>query len=114
MKRTKKYSLALETLKNFPHSNQEELYSELNRLGFYWDSKKLQWVRDETAADPATPLIRVRIWAATDEVRFHAEIFKNYALRAGYTIVDETEPYACRPPKQLESRIYLTFLPEER
>ncbi len=108
MKRTQKYSKACERLV-IPHSTQEQLYQELNRLGWYWDSNRKEWLRDDTPAKEATKLIRVRVWAATDKVEQAAELFLESALDIELRLIEKSAPYVCRPPNQKESRIYLTF-----
>lgn len=67
MKRTQKYSQACQIL-TFPHANQDELYGELNRLGWYWQAKNKKWERDNTPAREATNLIRVRVMASVDKI----------------------------------------------
>lgn len=108
MKQTKKYTKACE-IATLAHETQESLYKQLNGLGFFWDSKLQKWIRDDRVADAPTNLIRVRVWAATDKVEQAAN-----CLIEGYTEYDlklqeRSDPYQCRPPKQGESRIYLTF-----
>ncbi|MEI1375959.1 hypothetical protein PQG02_06815 [Nostoc sp. UHCC 0926] len=108
MKKTAKYSKACCIL-TFPHSSQEELYSELNRLGWYWQADKKEWARDDTPAQSATKLIKVRVWAAKESVEDAAELFLEGAQGNGLRLIEKSPPYLCRPPKQLESRIYMTF-----
>ncbi|MEH2310734.1 MAG: hypothetical protein V7K35_04735 [Nostoc sp.] len=108
MKQTQKYSGACRIL-TFPHQTQDELYAELNRLGWYWTPAKQQWERDETLAQPASKLIKVRVWAAKESVENTAELFLENAEINGLRLIEKSPPYPCRPPKQLESRIYLTF-----
>ncbi|MBD2199982.1 MULTISPECIES: hypothetical protein [Calothrix] len=108
MRQTQKYSKACQLL-TFPHVTQDELYAELNRLGWFWDSNKKGWYRDDTPAKEATKLIRLRVWAASDKVRQSAEVFIETAEDNGLRFVEKSEPYPCRPPNQKESRIYLTF-----
>lgn len=108
MKRTQKYSQACQIL-TFPHKTQEELYSELNRLGWYWHSQKKEWMRDDTPAKQATNLIRVRVWTGTTKVEQAAELFVENAEDNGLRLIEKSTPYACRPPNQNDSRIYLTF-----
>ena len=110
MKRTQKYSQACGIL-TFPHSTQEELYQELNRLGWYWQPSQKQWIRDEREANPATNLIKVRIWAASDKVNDAAQHFVEASSDMGLRLIEQSQSYPCRPPNQNESRIYLTFEP---
>ncbi|PHJ55764.1 hypothetical protein VF14_33550 [Nostoc linckia z18] len=108
MKRTQKYSKACQIL-TFPHQIQDELYAELNRLGWYWQAAKKEWERDDTPAKEATKLIRVRVWAAREIVENAADLFAENVEGMGLKLLERSNPYPCRPPNQLESRIYLTF-----
>ncbi|MEH1791603.1 MULTISPECIES: hypothetical protein [unclassified Nostoc] len=108
MKNTAKYSKACQRL-TFPHQTQDELYAELNRLGWYWQADKKEWERDDTPAQSATKLIKIRVWAAKEIVEDAAELFSETAESNGLRLIEKSSPYPCRPPKQLESRIYLVF-----
>jgi len=119
-KMTRKYSLALSTYhyrvggdkRAVDVNNQEALYAELSRLGYLWDSTQSAWI--ELAAEPAdepTPLVMVRVWADGDIVEEAADLVSDHFKRKGFAALKRSEPYRCRPPKQLESRIYLEFIP---
>lgn len=108
MKQTKKYTKACE-IATLTHDNQESLYKQLNALGFFWDSKIQNWLRDDRLADAPTNLIRVRVWAATEKVEQAADCFIEACGEYDLKLQEKSEPYQCRPPKQGESRIYLTF-----
>lgn len=111
MKKTKKYLGATEIL-TFPHSTQDELYAELNRLGWYWKSKNGKWERDDR--EPiVNDLVKIRVWARTEIVEEVAEHFVEAAEERGLRFIEKSRPYQCRPPSQLESRVYLTFHDEE-
>ena len=107
MKQTQKYSQACRIL-TFPHHTQDELYSELNRLGWWWNAKKKQWARDDTPAKEATNLIRVRLMASSQKVSEVAQHFVEASNDMGLRLVEQSEPYPCRPPNQNESRVYLS------
>jgi hypothetical protein len=113
MKQTQKYSQACHIL-SFPHTCQDELYSELNRLGWWWQPKLKKWERDDTPARETTNLIRIRVMASNQKVAEVAQHFIESATDMGLKLIDQSEPYPCRPPNQLESRIYLTFEDVER
>lgn len=112
MRRTGKY-LAAEAIAKEHDINlwksQEELYQTLRDVGYMWDSKTGKWMfLPEMAADAPSPLIKVRVWAdalAVDKVASAvvSEMSKHV------TLVDRSEVYPCRPPKQKEGRVYLTF-----
>ncbi|BDA76618.1 hypothetical protein CAL7716_107840 (plasmid) [Calothrix sp. PCC 7716] len=108
MKQTQKYSQATQIL-TYPHTNQEQLYQELNRLGWYWNAKKKKWERDDTPAQEASKLIKIRIMASVQKVEQAAEIFIENAEDAGLKLLEKSELYPCRPPNQNDARIYLTF-----
>lgn len=108
MKQTQKYSSACRIL-SFPHANQDELYSELNRLGWYWQPKQKKWERDDTPAREATNLIRVRVMASNKKVAEVAQHFVEASGDMGLKLIEQSEPYPCRPPNQNESRVYLSF-----
>jgi hypothetical protein len=108
MKRTQKYSQACQIL-TFPHINQDELYEELNRLGWYWQPKNKKWERDDTPAREATDLIRVRVMAVSAKIDEVAQHFAEASSNIGLRLVEQSQAYPCRPPNQNESRIYLTF-----
>lgn len=108
MKQTKKYSQATAIL-TFDHDRQDQLYAELNRLGWFWDAKKQEWLRDETPAKEATKLVRVRVWAESAKIEQAAALFAESGETMGLELIEKSPPYPCRPPNQLESRIYLTF-----
>jgi len=91
--------------------DREQLYKRLNELGWWWDSKKKEWVQfaDEPADEP-TPLIMVRVWASDENIARAVEAVRG-ALANGYVVIQESKVYPCRPPKQRESRVYLQFIP---
>lgn len=108
MRWTQKYSQAVHIL-TFPHASQDELYQELNRLGWWWNPKKKKWARDDSPAQAASKLIKIRIWASAKKVEQAAELFIENAKDIGLRILEKSEAYACRPPNQNDARIYLTF-----
>lgn len=114
MKMTAKYSSARMTaLKESldVSGSQEDLYQRLQKAGLFWDSdKKAWWYAPEEKADPATPMIMIRVWADAEIVEEAAdEIVKKLKL---FSLVEKSPVYPCRPPKQLEGRVYLKFLPK--
>jgi hypothetical protein len=108
MKQTQKYSGACSIL-TFPHTSQDELYQELNRLGWWWDAKVKKWARDDTPAREASNLIRIRVMASADKVSELAQHFIEASSDMELRLIEQSQPYPCRPPNQNESRIYLTF-----
>lgn len=108
MKRTKKYAGAIDILTH-PHETQDELYSELNRLGWYWDSKQQRWVRDDRVAEAETKFIRIRVLSGASQVQNVADNVVEAMQERGLRLLEKSPPYPCRPPQQNDSRVYLTF-----
>lgn len=113
MRQTQKYTKACE-IATVNHETQESLYKQLNELGFFWNSKIQQWERDDRLADPPSDLIRIRVWAAGDKVEQAANILIESVGQYGLKLQEKSQSYPCRPPKQADSRIYLTFTDEEK
>jgi hypothetical protein len=89
--------------------NQETVYSELNEAQYYWQSDRQDWILINTPADAPTELIKVRVWSDHTKVEGAAYQLRLAMEDQGYKFVEQSERYKCRPPKQLESRIYMTF-----
>jgi len=112
-KRTAKFVAAESTARKNkirPTGEAEDLYNRLADAGFMWDSKRGEWIN--LAAEPAElPMnkIMVRVWSKGEEVRQIAEDLVMSMNMVGYSLIQMSEPYPCRPPKQLESRIYIEF-----
>ncbi len=113
MKQTEKYSQASKVL-TFPHSSQDELYSELNRLGWFWDSKVKKWERDDRPALEESKLIKIRILASARKVEQAAELLIENSRNMGLGLLEKSEMYPCRPPNQNDARIYLSFVEVEQ
>lgn len=109
MKQTKKYKGACE-IATLNHTTQEDLYIQLNRLGFWWDAKKQIWERNDQLAEPPSKLIKIRVWAATDRVERAAAAVIEAMASYGLDFVEGSKPFQCRPPQQNDSRIYLMFM----
>lgn len=108
MKQTQKYSQACGIL-TYPHTKQDELYQELNRLGWWWNAKKKKWIRDDSQAQSASKLIKIRIMASSHKVEQAAELFIEHSEDIGLRLIEKSDIYPCRPPNQNDARIYLTF-----
>lgn len=119
-KMTAKYAWAVNTAHN--HNlpvrnthNQEELYQLLQESGFFWDSGIKRWEYHEpAAADDPTPLIMVRVWADGEIIEEAADDLVRQASALNWRLVERSQVYGCRPPKQREGRVYLRFLPGVR
>jgi hypothetical protein len=114
-KQTVKYSSAcrIATELNIPLAeHQEQLYQSLNTSGYYWNSKEKVWEKLDAEADAPTELIRLRVWADARFVEQVADECVFAVAGKGMQLVERSEVYNCRPPKQLEARVYLSFMKE--
>lgn len=116
-KMTAKYSSALTVARQEKISTagiQEDLYQSLQEIGYFWNSDRKEWEHHaiEEADDP-TPFVLVRVWADAEIVEDVADDVTK-GLKRLYNLVERSQPYPCRPPKQLESRVYLRFVPREK
>jgi hypothetical protein len=118
-KMTKKFSGALDAAEQAfigfnrkQETDQEALYRRLQEIGFFWDSQSKKWEEyDVTEADEPSPLIMVRVWADEEIIQEAADDIVSKSKKI-WQLIERSEPYRCRPPKQREARIYLRFLPK--
>jgi hypothetical protein len=96
------------------YADQDALYKALGDKGYQWDSKAGEWLYTPAMpSDEPTNLLRLRVWCAGERAKEMADGIAWAMVQAGCVLVEQSEPYPCRPPKQLESRVYLTLqLPE--
>ena len=115
-KMTKKFSEAMHTLvlmgKPQPYNEPGEVaYKILIDAGYQWDGKKQKWIKlASVPGDPASPIIRIRVWAEAYKVEGVASQVCAAMTGKGYRLLEQSIAYPCRPPKQAESRIYLSFI----
>lgn len=114
-RQTKKYVAAVDVAKGLGigAEDAESLYQQLNHRNFFWDASEGRWVPG-SEPDPATELIRLRVWTATSQVADVANTIVRKLNAAGFSLVEKSKPYVCRPPNQLESRIYLAFREDDQ
>lgn len=114
-KMTAKYSTALSVARceNIPASNdQEQLYSRLQGIGWWWNSDRKEWEHHEPReADDPTPLIMIRVWADAEIIEDVADDVARRVPKSWGKPIKRNGPYPCRPPKEREARMYLEFLP---
>lgn len=113
-KQTRKYTQAVDLAKQIGASadgNQDVLYATLAFRGYTWLSDEGQWVQSPDP-DPATELVMLRVWAKKELVDSLADQVANAMQSNGLKLVERSDLYLCRPPKQLEGRIYLKFIPK--
>ena len=116
-KMTAKYSGALAVARREKLSTsgtQEEIYDRLTRGGWWWNSDRKEWEYHEIKeSDAPTPFVLVRVWADEEIVQEVADDTIK-ALKKIYNLIERSEAYRCRPPKQREARIYLRFMPKRK
>lgn len=116
-KLTAKYRSASDTARvdlglSGPFNDQETLYRDLQDAGYFWDSKAKSWDYFEPAdANPPSKMIMVRCWADLEIIEEVADEITSKVKRH-WELMERSTVYPCRPPKQLEGRIYLKFLPK--
>ncbi len=119
---TRKYASAIRTAHlaglvepGVEDQDQERVYRTLNEAGYHWDSDIGEWRRwaDEPADDP-TEFIMVRLWAAGEVIEELADDVIAQLRAVGLRLMEQSPVYPCRPPKHLEARVYLKFLPERK
>lgn len=111
-RQTRKYSTAIELAERLnitERQNQERLYRLLNEASYYWNSSYQKWEQNTQAANPPSELIHVRVWAEHSKVEGIAYQVRLGLEDQGYYFAEQSSPCPCRPPKQLESRIYMVF-----
>ena len=106
MKRTKKFIAAEKLALKIGIVIDDEIYENLEFNNYFWDSKQGIWFEGDLP-DPPTNLLKIRIWA--DKELVQSDCDRIIEALDNYTLQDKSEIYLCRPPKQLEGRIYLTF-----
>jgi hypothetical protein len=114
-KQTMKYSSACQKASELSiplTDQQEQLYQSLAASGYYWNAKEKSWEYLDQEADAPTELIRVRVWADARFVEQAADDFVAAISGKGMRLLERSEVYNCRPPKQLEARVYLSFMKE--
>lgn len=95
--------------------DQEAAYGALRDAGYLWDSTEKTWIKlADEPADPATPFVMVRVWADSEVVAEAADVVSEALTQKGFLLVEASPAYPCRPPKQLESRIYLKMMPPRK
>lgn len=95
--------------------DQEHLYQRIVKEGWMWDSDQKEWIelKNEPADEP-TRLVMVRVWADLEVVQEAADEVERALKRKKFNLVEKSPVYPCRPPKQLEGRVYLKLMPPEK
>ena len=108
-KMTAKYTAALaagraEGLKE----TGEELYQALAKQTGFWECAPIE------DADAPSQFVRLRVWADAEIVEDFAGDIAGALEALGFKLAEKSPAYPCRPPKQLEARVYLTLLPPSK
>lgn len=117
-KQTQKYLAALATAGEVltpaevaeVENDQDQLYTRLNEYNYFWDSQAKAWLEGGAPALP-TKLLHLRVWADANLVEALANLISEAVQDEGFDLVDQSQMRLCRPPKQKEGRVYLSFLP---
>lgn len=89
--------------------NQDSLYRLLNEAGFYWDFNAGAWYRKSNLQSRGSYLVKTYF---KREPTGGYEVFlylRRHLERQGYLIAEDSLVYIYQPPKQLISRVYITF-----
>lgn len=116
---TLKYAAALQAARDLRKTGAEikagataeVLYKQLKALNFDWDSRQQMWL-SVPPAQPASDVLRVRVWTRGDVVNSVADTLVELIEGCDMNLLERSEAYPCRAPKQNESRVYLTFTPK--
>ncbi|MEB3881948.1 hypothetical protein [Lyngbya sp. CCY1209] len=110
IRKTLKYKQAIAIAPDYPHQTQEELYEHLRGKSYFWDSKQGEWefVNPEDS-DPPSKTIRVRVMTGRDLIPHAVDAITDILEVDGFTLLDVSPVYPCRPPKANDGRVYLTF-----
>lgn len=95
----------------------EALYAELAKRNYFWTPSEGRWiVAPLEDAEPPSKVLRIRVWADKEIVEDLADDIRD-ALKVdvNWDLIEKSPVYPCRPPKQLDGRVYLTFaLPKKK
>lgn len=93
----------------------DELYKALELHEYFWDSNVGKWeLHPVEQAEPPTKLVNIRVWADAEIVEDAADDLIRSYQQLGFSVAQKSERYLCRPPKQLEARVYVAFIPPEK
>lgn len=89
------------------YSNQEQLYNLLIANNHFWNSQEKRWFNGGEA-EPPSKLIKIRVTTAEYKIELVVEALIKVLEQSNLRLVEQSLPYPCRPPKQNDSRVYLT------
>lgn len=116
MKQTRKFVSAEKLYRKLGltqrYRTQDALYELLGEQNYYWDRKAQRW-QDGGESDPPSTVISIRITTGYDRLNEVAEVLIEALGEYELELIEQSKPYPCRPPKQNDSRMYLTFLSQD-
>lgn len=122
IKRTAKYLAAVTTARQLGlsvavrHSSADEVYSQIESSGYYWDSKSGKW-QERASVDPLRELdrslVRVRVSAHLDTLESCATRLMQCLQQSGFTLYEASKIYPNLRDADGGGRIYLTLKDDE-
>jgi hypothetical protein len=122
IKRTTKYKSAVAAAMNLGlsvavrHTSADQVYTELESSGFYWDSRKGNWI-ERPKTDPRhemdKSLIRVRITAHMDYLAIYSERIVETLQADGFTVQEVSKPYPNVRDSDGAGRVYIALVDSE-
>jgi hypothetical protein len=122
IKRTAKYVAAVAAAKGLgllvavKHESADDVYGELESSGFYWDSRKQEWV-ERPKTDPRhemdKSLIRVRITAHMDHLEIYSGRIVECLKTDGLIVQEVSKPYPNVRDTDGAGRVYVALRDEE-
>jgi hypothetical protein len=107
---TRKYRRARAIAPDYPHQSQEQLYEYLLSKNWFWDSRQGDWKTVSLEdSDPPSNLIRVRVMTGSHLIPHVVDAISDILEVDGFTLLEVSRVYPCRPLKANDSRVYLTL-----
>lgn len=91
--------------------SQEALYGDLERLGFYWDRIKAEWVNKPlTPHTPANGVVSIRLTAHCDEISTFTDKVIEGVKGVGFRVLEVSDPYPNTRKATHQSRVYMQVI----
>lgn len=122
IKRTAKYVAAVATAKSLgllvavKHSSADEVYSEIESSGYYWDSKTQKW-HERQKIDPRREmdksLIRIRVTAHMDYLEAYTGRIVEAVKAEGFMMQEVSKVYPNVRDSDGAGRVYIAIRDDE-
>jgi hypothetical protein len=116
MKQTRKFASAEKLYNKLSltqkYRSQDALYEILGEQGYYWERKAQRW-QDGGESHPPSTVISISVSTGYDRLSEVAEILTEALEGYDLELIEQSRAYPCRPPKQNDSKMYLTFLAQD-